>query len=98
MDDNTIDSELKGLKKLEKNNWSSSRNDNSSEVQLIADGNDKKEAIRSYVDNELLAGDSSFLRDEIFNMTPDVDMTFSYESSNGEIEEMDLPIDISFFY
>ena len=51
------------------------------------DGNDKKEAIRSYVDNELLAGDSSFLRDEIFNMTPDVDMTFSYESSNGEIED-----------
>ena len=62
------------------------------------DGNDKKEAIRSYVDNELLAGDSSFLRDEIYEMTPDVDMTFAYESSNGEIEMMDLPIDISFFF
>ena len=61
-------------------------------------GNDKKESIRSYVDTELLAGDSSFLRDEIYDMTPDLDMTFAYESSNGEIEELDIPIDISFFF
>ena len=31
---------------------------------------------KKLVDNELLAGDSSFLRDEIYDMTPDVDMTF----------------------
>ena len=98
-DDKIIDGELKGLKKLAKTTGVmpelTTRLKN---VITSVDGNDKKEAIRSYVDNELLAGDSSFLRDEIFDMTPDVDMTFAYESSNGEIEMMDLPIDISFFF
>ena len=98
-DDKTIDSELKGLKKLEKTTGVLPEMTTRLKYAITAiDGNDKKEAIRSYVDNELLAGDSSFLRDEIYEMTPDVDMTFAYESSNGEIEEMDLPIDISFFF
>jgi len=99
VDDKIIDGELKGLKKLAKTTGVmpelTTRLKN---VITAVDGNDKKEAIRSYVDNELLAGDSSFLRDEIYDMTPDVDMSFPYESSNGEIEEMDLPIDISFFF
>ena len=98
-DDKMIDSELKGLKKLEKTTGVLPEMTTRLKYAITAvDGNDKKEAIRSYVDNELLAGDSSFLRDEIFDMTPDVDMTFAYESSNGEIEMMDLPIDISFFF
>ena len=98
-DDKMIDAELKGLKKLEKTTGVMPEMTTRLKHTITAiDGNDKKEAIRSYVDNELLAGDSSFLRDEIYEMTPDVDMTFAYESSNGEIEMMDLPIDISFFF
>jgi len=98
-DDKTIDSELKGLKKLEKTTGVLPEMTTRLKYAITAiDGNDKNEAIRSYVDNELLAGDSSFLRDELYDMSPDVDMTFPYESSNGEIEQMDLPIDISFFF
>ena len=98
-DDKIIDGELKGLKKLAKTTGVmpelTTRLKN---VITAVDGNDKKEAIRSYVDNELLAGDSSFLRDEIYDMTPDVDMSFPYESSNGETEMLDIPVDISFFF
>jgi hypothetical protein len=98
-DDKAIDTELKGLKKIEKTTGVLPEMTTRLKYTITAvDGNDKKESIRSYVDTELLAGDSSFLRDEIYDMTPDLDMTFAYESSNGEIEELDIPIDISFFF
>ena len=62
-DDKIIDAELKGLKKLEKTTGVLPEMTTRLKYAITAvDGNDKKEAIRSYVDNELLAGDSSFLR------------------------------------
>lgn len=98
-DDKNIDMELKGLKKIEKVTGVLPEMTTRLKYSITAiDGNDKKDAIRAYVDNELLAGDSSYLRDEMYDMTPDVDMTFAYESSNGEIEMLDVPIDISFFF
>jgi hypothetical protein len=98
-DDKAIDIELKGLKKLEKTTGVLPEMTTRIKYAITSiDGNDKKESIRNFVDTEMLAGDSSFLRDEIYEMTPDLDMTFAYESSNGEIEDLDIPIDISFFF
>ena len=54
-DDKMIDTELKGLKKLEKTTGVMPEMTTRLKHAITAfDGNDKKEAIRSYVDNELL--------------------------------------------
>jgi hypothetical protein len=63
------------------------------------DGNREKHYIDNYVDNELFAQDSRFIRDEIKRLTPDMDMTFVFTSAQtGESQVMEVPMDVSFFW
>jgi len=63
------------------------------------DGNDDKQYINNFVDNELFAQDSRFVRDQIKQKTPDMDMSFVFTSNiTGESQIMDIPMDVSFFW
>ena len=98
-DEKLIDADLKGLKKLAKTTGVVPEITTRLIHSIVSiDGNDKKEAIRSFVNNELLAGDSSYLRDQLYDMSPDLDMTTEWEDSNGEIQDIDIPINLDFFF
>jgi hypothetical protein len=55
--------------------------------------------ISNFVTNRLLAGDSKSLRKYMATITPDLDLTFNYESPlTGEMEALRIPFGIDFFY
>ena len=63
------------------------------------DGNSERSYINNFVDNELFAQDSKFLREQIKQKTPDMDMTFVFTSNvTGESQVMEVPMDVSFFW
>jgi hypothetical protein len=56
------------------------------------------EKVRYFVDNMLLT-DSRALRKYIAEIMPDLDMTFSYEDSKGDIVEgVSIPMNINFLW
>lgn len=55
--------------------------------------------ISNFVTNQLLAGDSKSLRKYMVSITPDLDLTFEYESiATGEKEALRIPFGVDFFY
>ena len=66
---------------------------------VAVNGSREKKDIRDFVDNFLLAADARALRDYIKEITPDLDLTFTFVGSDGYTEEgVDLPLGVSFFY
>ena len=55
----------------------------------------RKKTIREFVDFQLLARDSKSLRDEIKRISPDVDL--KYTGEDGE-EDINIPINLNFFW
>jgi hypothetical protein len=62
------------------------------------DGNRDIGYISNFVANQLLAGDSRGLRKYMKQITPDLDLTFNYEHSDGEVEALRIPFGLNFFY
>ena len=54
--------------------------------------------IREFVDNQLLARDSRELRNYISKIQPNVDLTFEYESRNGDLKTSSIPVGLNFFW
>lgn len=96
-DDKAIRQEIKGLKKLDKTG-SFELSTRLKHMILSVDGNGEKSAIREFVDNYMLARDSRALREYIKSFQPDMDLTFTFESSNGTLEEASLPVTVNFFW
>lgn len=95
-DEKQIDEELKGLKKV---NLSADVTTRLKQTIVAVNGSREKKDIRDFVDNFLLAADARALRDYIKEVTPDLDLTFTFIGSDGYTEEgVDLPIGVSFFY
>jgi hypothetical protein len=95
-DEKQIDEELKGLKKV---NLSADVTTRLKQTIVAVNGSREKKDIRDFVDNFLLAADARALRDYIKEVTPDLDLTFTFVGSDGYTEEgVDLPIGVSFFY
>ena len=95
-DDKAIEAESKGLKRINKN----SSTDISTKLKhqlLSVDGEDDPKTIREFVDNDILARDSTALRSYIKATQPDIKMTFIHESANGE-EEVAVPMQVQFFW
>jgi hypothetical protein len=68
-------------------------------IIIAVDGESGRATINNFVDNELFAVDSRSLRTYIKKISPDVDMTFTFVSdATGEVKEMDIPMDVSFFW
>jgi hypothetical protein len=99
-DEQAIDAELKGMKKFTKNkNQTSEVTTRLKYVIKALDGNEDKAAIKKFVDQELLARDSLSFRNYVKENTPDIDLTFNFESEEtGYTERMNLPLGVDFFY
>jgi len=99
-DEQAIDAELKGMKKFTKNkNQTSEVTTRLKYVIKALDGDDDRARIKSFVDKELLARDSLAFREHIKENTPDLDMTFNFESEDtGYTERMTIPLGVDFFY
>jgi len=99
-DEQAIDAELKSMKKFTKNkNQTAEVTTRLKYVIQALDGNEDRSRIKSFVDKELLARDSLALREHIRENTPDLDMTFNFESEDtGYTERMTIPLGVDFFY
>ena len=92
-----IEAELKGLKKISKQ----VPPEMSTRMKYLitsVGGNRDKKTIREFVDNYLLARDAKALRDYLVKIQPDLDFKFEYENINGDVEELDIPINANFFF
>jgi hypothetical protein len=93
-DEQDIDREVQGLKKINKNEDRSI----STRLKYILtsiNGLTEKKDIRNFVDNALLAQDSRALRAYIKKMSPGVDLTFF---PDGSTDRVSIPIGLSFFW
>jgi hypothetical protein len=99
-DEQNIDAELKAMKKFTKNkNETSEVTTRLKYVIKAIDGNDDRNSIKQFVDRELLARDSLAFREHIKENTPDLDMTFNFESEDtGYEERMTIALGVDFFY
>ena len=96
-DEKAINNEIKGLKKINKNN-SSDTTTRMKYVITSINGDREKKTIREYVDTQLLAMDSRALRNYISDFQPNVDLQFDYEDNNGDFTRVDIPIGLNFFW
>ena len=91
-DERKIEKELKGLKKIHKNE----NPELTTRLKYIItsiNGDTETRTIRNFVDNGLLALDSRALRNHYTKITPDINMTFYVEE-----EEASIPLGVSFFW
>jgi hypothetical protein len=95
-----IETEVKSLtKQMNKTGIDKSFTTRLKHMILSVDGEYGRNTISNFVDNELFAVDSRALRAKIKEMSPDIDMTFTFISdTTGEALELAIPMDISFFW
>lgn len=98
--DKDIDAELKAMNKvISRSGIDRALTTRLKHIIVAVDGERGRAAIDNFVDNELFAQDSRALRAYIKDMSPDLDMTFTFVSeTTGEALEMDIPMDVSFFW
>lgn len=97
-DDNEIEAEIKGLKKINPN---SSFEITSRLKRMITSVEGKRDSkdIRDFVDNSLRAQDSRALRTYYAQVSPNVELVFNHTSESGDIEEnVSIPITVDFFW
>jgi hypothetical protein len=88
-----IEKELEGLKKISKNNVPELSTRLKHIITSVNDNREEK-AIREFVDEYLLAIDSRSFRNYIKEIQPDVDLTYTTEGG----EEVTIPINLTFFW
>jgi hypothetical protein len=93
-DENNINRELEGLKKINKDNSPELSTRLKYMITSVA-GNRETKVIREFVDKHLLARDAKSLRSHIKNFQPDVDLTFFPSSDSDRVS---IPIGIKFFW
>ena len=93
-DEQKINAELDGLKKINKNSSAELSTRLKFMITSIGGERDPK-IIREFVDTNLLARDSRELRKHIKETQPDVDLTFFPDNSTDRI---DIPVGIKFFW
>ena len=96
-DENNIEQELKGLKKINAN-ATPELTTRLKHTILSVNGNYEQQTIRQFVDQRLLARDSRALRNYIKDISPDVDFKISYKFKDGYGDEDVLPIGVDFFW
>jgi hypothetical protein len=95
-DERQIEEELKGLKKI---NLSAEVTTRLKRTIVAVNGDREPKAIREFVDSYLLASDAKALREYMKEVSPDLDLTFTFVGSDGYTQEgVDLPLGVSFFY
>ena len=93
-DEQKIQAELDGLKKVNKN--ASAELSTRLKYMITSVGGERDpKSIREFVDNQFLARDSRELRKHIKETQPDVDLTFFPDNSTDRV---DIPVGIKFFW
>lgn len=96
-DEDAIEKEIKGLKKA----FPTESFDITTRLKhtiIAVNGDSSDEKIRFFVDNMMLR-DSRALRKYIIDISPDLDMNFSYEDSKGDVVEgVSIPMNINFLW
>jgi hypothetical protein len=96
-DEVNIDREIQGLKKAFPNDSFDITTRLKHQIMAV-NGDTSQEKTRYFVDNMLLT-DSRALRKHVAEIMPDLDMTFSYENSKGDIVEgVSIPMNINFLW
>ena len=96
-DERAIEAEINGLKKINEN-VSAGVSTRLKHVITSIDGDRTKSTIRNFVDNQLLAIDSRALRNHIIEIQPDTNLVFKYEAKDGNFINIDIPINLNFFW
>jgi len=94
-DEQKIDSEVKGLKKINKES-SAELSTRLKHMILAVNGDGERKNVRAFVDNEFLARDSRAFRNYLRDFQPDVDMTFYPE--DGPEGGVNIPIGVNFLW
>ena len=98
-DEKQIDNELKAMKKLTKESGIDPEITTRLKASILAvDGDRERNTVNKFVDNEFLSVDSFAYRVYLVSITPDIDLSYSVELDNGEIEEVAVPITATFFW
>ena len=95
--DKQIEEEIKGIKKINK----SASPEYSTRMKFLitsVEGDTSGKTIRDFVDNYLLARDAKALRDHVVKLQPDIELKTEIENEFGELEEIDIPISLNFFF
>tara|TARA_R110000803_G_scaffold40075_5_gene86323 strand:+ start:261 stop:1034 length:774 start_codon:yes stop_codon:yes gene_type:complete len=93
-DEMGIEREIKGLQKINKE----SSPESTTRLKYVitsVDSDREKKTIREFVDTYLLARDSRSLREEIRRIAPDVDLVYTGEDGQ---EDINIPINLNFFW
>lgn len=100
-DEIDINAEISALSRLSKGDDSISQ-DLSTRLRYMiqeVDGNTDRGFINKWVKSGLLARDSRALRNYVKDISPDLDLTFEFESEiTGDKEALDIPFGVGFFY
>ena len=96
-DESKVDQEIRGLKKLNKS-ASPELSTRLKHMLLSVNGDYEKKTIRDFVDNYFLARDTRAFRQHIKQFQPDVTLTTAIETSNGGLEDIEIPINLNFFW
>ena len=98
-DETAIDSQIKALSKITKETGINSEITTRLKTSILAiDGNRDRTKINSFVDNEFLALDSLAYRTHLISVTPDIDLIFTVDLDDGEVEEVAVPVTVQFFW
>ena len=96
-DENKINDELRGLKKIKK--------EGASEVTVrlahmitSVNGETERKDIRDFVNNYFLAKDAREFRKYYNSISPDINLEVTLVNSEGDEEDTDLPIGLNFFW
>jgi hypothetical protein len=97
-DTQDIDAEIRGMKKV--NSGTDATLSTRMFYSIVSvDGNEKREFIRNFVNNDLLAIDARALRSYIKQITPDLDLNIDLiDREAGEPFRITLPIGVDFFW
>lgn len=95
--DRQIESELDGLRKIQTKIVPEATTRLKYHI-LSVEGSYKREDVKEFVDNYLLASDARALRNFIARITPGLDLTFTYENDGYVEEGVQLPIGLDFFW
>jgi hypothetical protein len=96
-DDKKVDREVQGLKKINRDN-DTSMSTRLKHIITSVNGDRETSTIRQFVDQGLLAQDARALREEYTRVQPDVEFKVYYVDDNGVGEDIDVPVNINFFW
>ena len=98
-DEQIIEQEIASFVKINKNGSSVEITTRLKRMILAIDGNEDRQVINKFVDNELLSRDSLTFRNHFKEMTPDIDMNFDFVCSDcNHSERVGIPLSVSFFW